>query len=129
MLSEFDGLKAASKHYHDAVFLADAKRLDNAGYHFGFAAECAVKGMLIRDAGLGQHYPAYWDHFPKLTASARSYLAGRRSMKLSAILNAPGATPFGDWDTGMRYQPAGAVRAEQVAKWQQLADQIIGSTL
>ena len=41
---------AANRHYEDACTLQSAKRFDNAGYHFGLAAECAIKKKL-RDLG------------------------------------------------------------------------------
>jgi hypothetical protein len=39
----YDLPAAAERHYQDCCKLLENSRLDNAGYHFGLAAECAVK--------------------------------------------------------------------------------------
>lgn len=39
---------AAERHFHDAVYLHDDQRLPTADHLFGFAAECAVKSLLLR---------------------------------------------------------------------------------
>lgn len=39
---------AAARHFEDAVYLHDDERLPTADHLFGFAAECAVKSLLLR---------------------------------------------------------------------------------
>ncbi|WP_152627977.1 hypothetical protein [Streptacidiphilus neutrinimicus] len=39
---------AAQRHFEDGVFLHDDGRLPNADHHYGFAAECALKSLLLR---------------------------------------------------------------------------------
>jgi hypothetical protein len=54
---------ACRRHYADGVKLFEDRRFDNAGYHFGFAAECAVKQRLL-DCGVQQEDDAVWKHWP-----------------------------------------------------------------
>ena len=44
--------QAAQRHYQDGVTLFEQKRFDNAGYHFGLAAECALKKLLLGCPGV-----------------------------------------------------------------------------
>jgi hypothetical protein len=39
---------AAQRHFKDGAFLHDDGRLPNADHHYGFAAECALKSLLLR---------------------------------------------------------------------------------
>ncbi|NEX21951.1 hypothetical protein G3480_16835 [Thiorhodococcus mannitoliphagus] len=54
--------QSANRHYCDAKLLMDKQRFDTAGYHFGIAAECAIK-HLMRNAGVRADDPAIWKHF------------------------------------------------------------------
>lgn len=39
---------AAERHFHDAEYLRADSRWPNADHHFGFAAECALKSLLLQ---------------------------------------------------------------------------------
>ncbi|MFD8668966.1 hypothetical protein ACFV1U_26660 [Streptomyces microflavus] len=42
--------RAGARHYHDAVYLCGDQRWPTADHLFGFAAECALKSLLLRFA-------------------------------------------------------------------------------
>ena len=47
---------AAIRHWKDAELLERENRIENADHHYGFAAECAIKKVLIA-------YPAFSNNF------------------------------------------------------------------
>ncbi len=48
MTTEDHFASAARRHFEDARYLGKRKRWPNADHHFGFAAECALKCLLLR---------------------------------------------------------------------------------
>jgi hypothetical protein len=94
MQIEVDMKSAADRHYADAQHLLKAKRIDGAGYHFGFAAECAIK-LLMQRAGMSEaravtirgesQKGAYYEHFPELQAALLQQADGRMASRLTAI--------------------------------------------
>jgi hypothetical protein len=85
---------AADRHFNDAVVLLDQKRFDNAGYHFGISAECAVKHLLVKRCGVSAGEPIIRKlHFPKLREAALQVVEGRKASHLIAgLLKHPGYT-------------------------------------
>lgn len=115
--------KAAYRHYIDGKKLSDQKSFDNAGYHFGFSAECATKFRLL-EAGVREDEDAIWVHFPRLRTLAIAAISKRADAELFRILNR--ANFMQEWDTRMRYSENGEIDGERAEKWRVEADEILG---
>lgn len=118
--------QAAERHYVDGKDLQDKKRFANAGYHFGFAAECAIKQFLIEQR-IPTTEPTYWEHFPTLRTLALTTLKSRKAAKLSCLLGS--ANFFQEWDITMRYAGNTAITPERAEKWRDQANKTIAATL
>lgn len=115
---------SAKRHYDDGRKLEDHKRYDNAGYHYGFAAECAVK-LCLRKAGVRDDDPVISKlHFSKLREMALIALKSRRAAELKRVLSPKSFMQ--SWDVRMRYSSNGSVTVSEVAKWRQDADEALG---
>lgn len=126
MAYEPDLEQAANRHYEDARRLMEAKRFDNAGYHFGLAAECAIKNKLLA-LGVREDDPAIWEHLPGLksvAAAALQALAGRRSASLRALLDQANFMQW--WEIKMRYARNGSIEERRTTRWQEDANEAIG---
>jgi hypothetical protein len=119
-----DGQQAAHRHYEDGVMLLERHRHDNAGYHFGLAAECAIKQALL-DAGVvrADHEVIKKLHLPELRHTALQVIAGRGSRELHRVLEASGF--FAGWNLRMRYSRSGTVDLKTAAKWRDSANDAI----
>jgi len=102
--------QSAKRHYDDGVLLMDNRRFDAAGYHFGFAAECAIK-HLMRETGVMTNDRAIWEHFPDLRILALQSISGRTAGPLRTLLERKNFMQF--WDVRMRYAPNGSIEADR----------------
>lgn len=114
---------AALRHYKDGRRLLDAKCFDNAGYHFGFAAECAIKQKLL-DCGVRADDDSIWAHWPKLRLAAMMAISGRSAEPIRRLLEV--ASYMQGWDTDMRYAINGSVDERLAEKWRGEADKATG---
>ncbi|MFA7243390.1 MAG: hypothetical protein WC091_25055 [Sulfuricellaceae bacterium] len=114
---------AALRHFSDGRKLHDDNRFDNAGYHYGFAAECALKHCL-RNVGVRDDDDAIWKHFPTLRDIARLSIKTRSAAPLRKVLERSSFMQF--WDTKMRYATDGAIDAKRAEKWRSDANEVIG---
>lgn len=117
---------AANRHFVDGQTLMERKRFDNAGYHFGLAAECAVKQRLL-GFGVPQNDPAIWKHWPELRTLASLTLSGRTGGPVLALLQ--DGNFMRRWDITMRYSNNGSVAEKQVRGWSKDANAAIGLLL
>lgn len=115
--------QAATRHYNDGKKLLDANRFDNAGYHFGFAAECATKFLLLR-SGVRADDEAIWAHFQALRSLALIAVNGRGDTSLLKILSR--ASFMQEWDIKMRYSNNGEISQDRAKKWCADADEVLG---
>lgn len=116
--------EAATRHYIDGKRLLDVKSYNNAGYHFGFAAECVTKHRL-REAGVRDDDPAIRKlHFEELRQAALLSLGGRNDSQLYSILN--NNNFMHAWHTRMRYSDNQSVSEVMAKKWQSQADTLMG---
>lgn len=116
--------KASDRHFRDGKRLLDAHCMDNAGYHFGFAAECAVKALMQR-RGISEarsvsvqgedRRGAFWEHFPQLRSSVLEQEGGRGGAELLALVNRQSF--MSNWDIRMRYAQTGTVSREAAERW------------
>lgn len=123
MAYDHDLSAAADRHYQDGCKLLDHARLDNAGYHFGLAAECAIKQALT-DRGITTDDPAFWEHFPAIKASAVQALRGRSAASVRKLLERDNFMQR--WDIRMRYAATGAVERAWVERWRDQANEALG---
>jgi len=116
---------AAERHFRDGVVLLDKKRFDNAGYHFGISAECAVKHLLVERCRVpGGDAVITKLHFPQLLAAAVQVVEGRRGKLVSDLLK---TGYLQGWDIRMRYAKTGSVKEKTVLKWKDDAHGAIGA--
>lgn len=115
---------AAQKHLKDANLLHEAQRYDHAGYHYGMAAECALKGAFVKlgQREIAEDSGAYYKHFPELKASA-SALAGRLSHRISTILNRKNFMQ--DWHFSIRYAADRSVDRVKCEQWREQAGEFV----
>ena len=118
-----DMKSSANRHYEDGRKLEHDKRYDNAGYHYGFAAECAVKHCL-RQTGVRDDDDAIWTHFPALKTFALLALSSRRAAELRKMLSRQSFMQ--SWEIKMRYSCNGSVAMAELVRWRQDAGEAIG---
>src|SRR5713101_2402491 len=102
-------------------------RAHAAGYHFGFAAECALKTVLYKHnipRGDDRRDDPYWAHFPELRTLLIRDGRGRLSQKLYSLISR--GSFMQDWDTDIRYAADGSVDATRAIQWRDQADAVIG---
>jgi hypothetical protein len=117
---------AAHRHYTDGVTLLGLKRFDNAGYHFGLAAECAIKQKL-QEHGVPSNEVAMWKHFPEMRDLALQALAGRAAGPLSNVLARDSFMQ--SWNVKMRYAPNGSIDKKFTDRWKDDANEAFGLLL
>lgn len=116
---------AAQRHWDDAKFLHDNRRLPNADQLFGLSAECSLKAVMLalgmpmhpsgnkpqsRDHG---HINILWDEFG-------IFATGRGQAHYASMLGT--TNPFVGWDVGHRYEPTSIVSATDVFEHKNAAD-------
>lgn len=95
-----DYKNAFDRHLADAKLLLKNQRLANADHHYGVAAECALKALLItqgipsQDGEICKHYKAH------INALWRKYYAFMQTKNTYPL---PLANPFDDWNIDQRY--------------------------
>jgi len=119
---------AAVRHWKDAELLARENRVENADHHYGFAAECAIKKVLITshafaasgvlDSSYKQHINLLWDKVGHQSLQ-KSY------PQLLAILKV--ANAFSDWDVNQRYFITGAVTSAAMESHKKTASRLLGA--
>lgn len=114
---------AAQRHYCDGCKLLDDNRTDNAGYHFGLAAECAIKGFL-QGAGIRDDDSAMWEHFPKLKPVALQSIHGRSAAPVRRLLEHDNFMQR--WDIRMRYAKTGSIDRPTAERWRDQANEAMG---
>lgn len=119
---------AAVRHWKDAELLESGNRVENADHHYGFAAECAIKKVLIAfpafsasgvlGASYKQHINVLWDKVGHQSLQ-KSY------PQLLAILKV--ANAFSDWDVNQRYFVDGAVTSAALASHKKMTSRLFGA--
>jgi hypothetical protein len=110
---------ATNRHFQDAELLFKNDRYNTAGYHYGFSAECALKGAMER-VGLPtsevevNDRAAYYVHFPELKRIPTTY-ASRLSQKIATML--PAAHFLQEWQIKMRYSDDSSVLRGRCEMW------------
>jgi hypothetical protein len=123
MAYETDMGQAALRHYSDGMKLLNSNCYDNAGYHFGFAAECATKSQLLK-SGVRADDDAIWAHFQALRTLALLAINGRANAELFRTLSRQSFMQ--EWDIKMRYAKNGSVTQLLANRWRADADEMLG---
>jgi hypothetical protein len=118
---------AANRHFVDGCKLQDESRLDNAAYHFGLAAECAVKHQLRSHHKVLTDHLAHWKHWPELRPLALDALNGRSAAPLRALMQRDNYLQH--WSIEMRYAETGTISTAQTLRWREHADEAMGLML
>ena len=96
-----DFYNAFSRHDADADLLLENGRWANADHHYGLAAECALKALLLRqgisskDGDIAE--PQYKQHINTLWDKYQSFMQTKNAYAL------PMNNPFRDWAIEQRY--------------------------
>ena len=114
---------AAERHYRDGRKLLVDNCVDNAGYHFGLAAECAIKSIL-QNAGVRDDDSAMWQHFPDLKPTALQSIHGRSAAPVRQLLERDNFMQR--WTISMRYAKTGSIDRLTAERWRDHADEAIG---
>lgn len=123
-----DFAAAAARHWQDGDHLYAASRYENADQLFGFAAECALKVVLL------QHNPAadgsplsgtYLAHIDVLWNRMPSQAMGKRFPAISALLKQE--NPFATWSTNHRYGPSGVIGQADADAHRTMARRLLGA--
>lgn len=122
--------QAARRHYDDATHLLSQERLGSAEHFAGFAAECALKVILLRflgatlnSAGLPQNGQMTYRHLPRLWNDVGLTATGRSGAVFAALLAKP--NPFTRWAVSDRYTDATHISKAQVEDHLNAAREII----
>jgi len=121
--------KSALRHMHDAKLLEASNRLPNAGYLYGYVAECGLKALLAWHGhptdpeGSFERSSGFRYHVDELViaarfASLRLYVGGRAGAKYLAMI--PSIDAFSDWKVYHRYFSEAALPAS-FSKWKAAA--------
>jgi hypothetical protein len=132
-VQDFDA--AASRHLDDAVLLEGHGRLPNADHLAGFAAECALKALLVSYLGAqptkGKPFSMSGakrtdhGHLPPLWEEVKVVLTGRAGGRAFAALLIQ--NPFATWSVNDRYNDGRKVTSQLVAKRLSASRQILGA--
>lgn len=112
-----DFYDAFSRHDADADLLLKNRRWANADHHYGLAAECALKALLLQqgipsnngDISSSRQYRPYRTHINTLWNTYQSFMQTRNAYAI------PAANPFQNWDITQRYAPEKDI-SEQAAR-------------
>jgi hypothetical protein len=114
---------AAHRHYNDGRWLEDRRCYDNAGYHYGLSAECAIKSALVKVGVRGDH-DAIWLHFPDFARHGLLAIETRGAANIRVLLQRPNFMQ--GWNIKMRYSSSGAVLRATAEKWRHDANDALG---
>ena len=123
-----DYAAAAARHWQDGDHLFSSSRLENADQLFGFAAECALKVVLLQhnpDADGSSVSGTYRVHIDVLWNRMPAQALGKRFPAISALLKQ--ANPFATWSTNHRYGPAGVVGHAETEAHRTMARRLLGA--
>jgi len=122
----FDYSEAAARHAHDAKFLREHDRLENAGQLFGLHAECALKALLVAhglkteaDGDIsvkGQEgYRKHINVLHPLVSSMSVFPDGRSSNDFVPYMK--NLLVFASWDIKHRYYKKSEIPLGDVSAW------------
>lgn len=115
---------AAKRHWIDGKLLHEQERLDNADQLYGFAAECALKYVLV---SLGHFSPeTHRRHINELWNRMQTTAFHNRFPGLARFLS--GQNPFADWAIEQRYLGEGNISKTAICNHQKSVRRILIAT-
>lgn len=128
---------AAKRHFRDADYLRNDSRLPSADHLYGFAAECAVKSLLLRftEVTMGSPKPEAphpedptrtieFGHINELVRDVKVLARGRTGAALHAALD-DDLRAFKKWGVHYRYSDGGYAQSAVVDKRRDAAQHIL----
>lgn len=118
---------AALRHWKDAKLLEKENCVENADHHYGFAAECAIKRVLIKLPAFsnnGKLEKAYKEHVNVLWGKVNYLNLQKAYPTLSALLKS--ANPFSDWHVDQRYASDGEITKTVMEPHKNSAKRLLG---
>ena len=119
---------AALRHWHDAKLLEEENRMENADHLYGFAAECAIKKILVvlpAFSTTGILERTYNEHVNILWARVNCQSLQKSYPALSALLKS--TNPFSDWHVKQRYAADGEISKMAMESHKKAACRLLGS--
>lgn len=119
---------AALRHWNDAQLLEEENRVENADHHYGFAAECAIKKVLVvlpAFSTTGVLEMTYKEHVNILWYRVNNLSLQKSYPALSAYLKS--THPFSDWHVKQRYAADGEISKAAMGLHKKSASRILGS--
>lgn len=119
---------AALRHWHDAQLLEKEERVANADHLYGFAAECAIKKVLVvlpAFSTTGLLEEEYKKHVNSLWEKVNYQSLHKSYPKLSALLKS--TNPFSDWHVKQRYFAEGQISKAAMESHKKSASRLLGS--
>ncbi len=123
--------EAAAKHLADAKSLLAVNRADGAAYLAGYVVECALKSLVLVEAGNARGFGHQLANLSKHTLLLAAQAGARTSRYKPRINPSPSicdGQPDG-WHETLRYRQIGAVTAATAAAWVGEAEAIYVSTV
>ena len=120
---------AAHRHFRAGEHLRTAHHDVVAGYLFGIAAECALKGLMIASGmrplpETERRDDPFYAHFELLKSMLRNIASGRLATELRRFAEDDAFMQY--WDISIRYSDGRDVRDSWVEHWHQNAKDAIG---
>lgn len=119
---------AALRHWNDAKLLEEENRVENADHHYGFAAECAIKKVLVALPAFsneGELEESYRKHVNILWEKVNYQSLQKSYPLLSALLKS--TNPFSDWHVKQRYAADGLISKAAMELHKKSATRLLGS--
>lgn len=120
---------AAIRHWSDAELCANHARSPNADQLYGFAAECALKVVLLKVpacASSGALQKRYKEHVNDLWELVPLHGVEKIAAGLVSLLRMP-AKPFSDWSVDQRYESGEGISDAIVKKHRDAARRALGA--
>ena len=119
---------AALRHWHDAQLLEEDNRVENADHLYGFAAECAIKKVLVvlpTYSTTGILEETYKAHVNILWGKVNYQSLHKSYPRLSALLKS--TNPFSDWHVKQRYAADCEISKVAMESHKKSARRLLGS--
>ncbi len=119
---------AAHRHLLAAEALDPGPRRDVAGYLYGWAAECAIKALML-DLGMQPLPPEdrredpFYAHFTDLKRRLRDSNQGRKHVDLRKFSD--NSRFMEHWDTSMRYSDGKSIKPRWIDRWHEDAKAVL----
>lgn len=119
---------AAFRHWKDAQLLERENCVENADHHYGFAAECAIKKVLVvlpAFSNLGVLGKSYKEHINILWGKVSHQSLQKSYPGLFAVLKT--TSHFSDWDVNQRYSADGEISKAAMESHKKSASRLLGA--